>query len=397
MAKVLIIGAGGVGRVATHACSWVPEVFEEICLASRRRESCEVIRKEIDRPVRTAQVDAGRSVELLDLLRRVQPDILINTALPEQNLPIMEACLDAGVDYLDTSAPEPDPRRYELFAYKWQWNFHAKYRRREITAVLSCGFDPGVTNIFCAYASRHLFDEIHTIDILDCNAGSHGHPFATNFNLVTNIQEVIQTGMYYEDGRWVEVEPFSEHVTFPFPVIGSQKVYLIYHEELESLVKFLPGVRRMRFFMGFTDEYLTHLQVLKDLGLTSMEPVDHDGTEVVPLTFLKTLLPDPASLGPRYQGQTCIGCLFEGVKEGKKRRVFLYNVCDHEESYSKARSQAISFTAGVPAMLGALLVLEGSWNEPGVFNVEQLDPIPFLDRVGAYGLPWLKTDFPPSI
>lgn len=397
MGKVLIIGAGGVGRVATHACSWVPEVFEEIHLASRRLESCEAIRNELDCPVHTTQVDAARTEETVALLRRIEPDIVINAALPEQNLPIMDACLEAEVHYLDTSAPEPNERYYELFGYKWQWEYHERYRARGISGILSCGFDPGVTNIFCAYAARHLFDTINTIDILDCNAGTHGYPFATNFNPVTNILEVIQNGMYWEHGRWVEIEPFTSQISFPFPVIGSQTMYLVYHEELESLVKFLPGVGRMRFWMGFGDEHLTHLRILNDLGVTSMQPVQYDGVEIVPLRFLKALLPDPASLAPRYRGKTCIGCLVEGVKDGARRRIFLYNVCDHQESYRRTFSQAVSFTTGVPAMVGALQVIRGNWNRPGVHNVEQLDPLPFLDRVSEYGLPWKQTDFPTSI
>lgn len=397
MARVLIIGAGGVGRVTTHACAWASTVFDEIHLASRRIESCREISTDVDPSIDIHQVDASESENVLNLLERVRPDIVINTALPEHNLPIMDACLKAGSHYLDTSAPEPEEGQYELFAYRWQWDYDARFRDRGLTAVLSCGFDPGVTNIFTSFAARHLFDCIDSVDILDCNAGNHGHAFATNFNPVTNIQEVIQPAYYRKGCDWVEIDPFSERIEYEFPEIGTRPMYLLYHEELESLCRFFPEVKIWRFWMGFSEQYLTHLRVLQNVGMTSMQPVRHRGLEIVPLKLLKELLPNPASLGATYRGRTCIGCLIEGERNGEPRRTFIYNLCDHQEAYRKTGSQAISFTTGIPAMLGALLVMEGPWRRAGVYNVEQFDPLPFLELIGEYGLPWAKTDSPAVI
>ena len=386
MSRVLIIGAGGVGRVVARKCASDTATFSEICLASRTVEKCDRIASECVRPIRTAAVDAFSAQQVAALIGSFRPDLVINVALPYHDLPIMDACLETGVDYLDTANYEPpDEAR---FCYEWQWNYHDRYHDRGIMALLGCGFDPGVTNIFCAHAQKELFDEIHSVDILDCNAGSHGHPFATNFNPEINIREVTQRGKYFENGAWVETKPMERSVVFDFPEVGPRKAYLIYHEELESLAKNIPGVRRLRFWMTFSDEYLTHLRVLENVGLTRIDPVEYEGKKIVPLSFLKSLLPDPASLGEGYTGKTSIGCLVEGTKKGKPRRVFIYNVCDHEEAYRDTGAQAVSYTTGVPATVGARLMVDGTWKGEGVFNVEQFDPAPFLELLPAYGLPW---------
>lgn len=396
MSKVLIIGAGGVGAVTAKKCAGLPEVFSDICVASRTLEKCERISRDIARPIATAQVDADNHDEVAALIDAFKADIVINTALPGQDLPIMEACVTAGAHYVDTSACEPDPSKYELHAYRWQWDFDERFKERGVVGLLSCGFDPGVVNVFCAYAQEKLFDEIHFVDIVDVNAGDHGKPFATNFDPFTNILEVTQQGMYYEDGRWVEFEPLTVSKTFELPEVGPRAAYLIYHEELETLSKFIPSIKRIRFWMGFSKQYLTHLRVLEDIGMTSLKPVDFDGAAVVPLKFLKKLLPDPASLASDYIGKTCIGCIIEGVKNGDTKRVFIYNVCDHQACYREVGSQAISYTTGVPAMIGAMLILKGVWRRPGVYCPEQLDPMPFMEELNRYGLPWHITE-PPGI
>ena len=388
MNRVMIIGAGGVGGVVAHKCAQMPEVFSEIVLASRTIEKCEKIRSQLTRPIDIAQVDADNTPELVALIRRVSPKLVINVALPYQDLTIMDACLETGVDYLDTANYEPpDEAR---FCYKWQWDYHDRFRERGLMALLGCGFDPGVTNIFCAYALKHHFDQIHTIDIMDCNAGKHGHAFATNFNPEINIREVTARGKYYEDGRWVETEPMVIHETFDFPEIGPREMYLMYHEELESLAKNIPGVKRMRFWMTFSEEYLTHLRVLQNVGMTRIDPVSFQGCEIVPLQFLKALLPEPSSLGANYSGKTNIGCMIEGVKDGKPRKYYVYNVCDHAEAYREVKAQAISYTTGVPAVVGAMMMLRGEWKGKGVFNVEELDPDPFMEKLGPHGLPWTE-------
>lgn len=388
MSKVLIIGAGGVGGVVTHKCAQVPEVFSEITLASRTLSKCERIRDQIARPIRVERVDADNVPELVALIRSVKPDVIINVALPYQDLSIMEACLETGVDYLDTANYEPpDEAR---FCYKWQWDYHDRFREKGLMALLGCGFDPGVTNIYCAHALQKHFDAVHAIDIMDCNAGEHGHPFATNFNPEINIREVTARGKYWENGQWLETEPLCVHETFDFPEIGPREMYLMYHEELESLVKHIPGLRRIRFWMTFGQEYLTHLRVLQNVGMTRIDPVSFQGCRIVPLQFLKALLPEPSSLGANYRGKTCIGCMITGTKEGKPRKYFIYNVCDHAEAYREVKAQAISYTTGVPAMLGAQLMLTGKWRGRGVFNVEQFDPSPFMERIGGYGLPWTE-------
>ncbi|MGD9974440.1 MAG: saccharopine dehydrogenase family protein [Desulfatirhabdiaceae bacterium] len=389
MSRVLIIGAGGVGGVVTHKCAQVPEVFTDIMLASRTIEKCQAIQNQIDRPIDIAQVDADNTPELVRLIQRFKPDLVINVALPYQDLTIMDACLETGVDYLDTANYEP--RDEAKFCYKWQWDYHQRFVDRGIMALLGSGFDPGVTNVFCAYAKKHHFDEIHTVDIMDCNAGDHGHPFATNFNPEINIREVTAKGKYYENGQWVETDPLSVHKTFDFPGIGPKEMYLMYHEEMESLVKHIPGIRRMRFWMTFGQEYLTHLRVLQNVGMTRIDPVRFQGVDIIPLQFLKALLPEPSSLGENYQGKTNIGCMIEGLKDGKPVRYYVYNICDHAACYREIKAQAISYTTGVPAMIGAMMILTGAWKKTGVYNVEQFDPDPFMEKLGVYGLPWIET------
>ena len=390
MPKVLIIGAGGVGGVVAHKCAQNPEVFEEIVLASRTKAKCDAIADQVKqiqgREISTARVDADDVAETVELIEQVRPDLLINVALPYQDLPLMDACLQTGVDYLDTANYEPkDAAKFE---YHWQWAYRERFKDAGIMALLGSGFDPGVTNVFCAHAREHLFDTIDTIDILDCNAGDHGHAFATNFNPEINIREITQNGRYWENGEWVEIEPLSQSMTFDFPGVGERKAFLLYHEELESLVQNIPGLQRIRFWMTFGEEYLTHLRVLGNVGLTSIEPIEFHGHKIVPLQFLKALLPDPASLAQNYTGKTSIGCLVAGTKDGKPRKVFIYNVCDHAETYREVRAQAVSYTTGVPAVVGAEMVLGGTWRRPGVWNMEQLDPDPFLARLGPAGLPW---------
>ncbi|TBV82779.1 MAG: saccharopine dehydrogenase family protein [Desulfobulbaceae bacterium] len=390
MAKVLIIGAGGVGSVVAHKCAQVPEVFSEIALASRTLSKCEAIgaavKSRTGQDLEVAQVDADRVTELVALINRVKPALVLNLALPYQDLSIMDACLACGVDYLDTANYEPpDEAR---FSYSWQWPYHERFRQKGLMALLGSGFDPGVTNVFCAYAAKHYFDEIHYIDILDANAGDHGHPFATNFNPEINIREVSAKGRYWENGQWRETEPLAEKWTFDFPIIGPKNAYLMYHEELESLVLNIKGLKRIRFWMTFSDNYLKHLEVLQNTGMTSIEPVIYQGREIIPLQFLKALLPDPASLGPRTRGKTCIGNIIEGIKDGKPRKIYIYNICDHEECYAEVGSQAISYTTGTPAMIGGMLILSGAWKKAGVFNMEQLDPDPFMEKLNIHGLPW---------
>jgi saccharopine dehydrogenase (NAD+, L-lysine-forming) len=386
MSRVLIIGAGGVGSVVTQKCAAAPEVFSDICLASRTLEKCEKIRELTGGRISTARVDADRPEEVAALIRDFSPKLVVNVALPYQDLPIMDACLATGVDYIDTANYEPPDEA--KFCYRWQWDYHDRFRDRGIMALLGCGFDPGVTNIFCAYAAKHHFDEIHAVDIMDCNAGDHGHAFATNFNPEINIREITQRGKYWENGEWKETDPLSVHKTFDFPRIGPREMYLLYHEELESLVKHLPHLRRIRFWMTFGEEYLTHLRVLRNVGMTRIDPVQFEGHSIVPLKFLKALLPDPASLAAGYRGKTNIGCMIEGVKGGKPRRYYVFNVCDHAECYREVKAQAISYTTGVPAAIGAALMVTGAWRGRGVFNVEQFDPDPFMEALPRRGLPW---------
>jgi saccharopine dehydrogenase (NAD+, L-lysine-forming) len=386
MAKILIIGAGGVGSVVAHKCAQVPEVFSDICLASRTKARCDAIAKQLPRKIKTAQVDADNIPETVALIRKFKPDLLLNVALPYQDLNLMDACLEAGVDYLDTANYEPqDTARFE---YHWQWAYQERFKKAGLMALLGSGFDPGVTSVYCTYALKHHLDSVETIDIIDCNAGSHGQPFATNFNPEINIREVSARGRYFENGKWVETEPLSLHRRFNMPEgLGALNVYLMYHEELESLARHIPGLKRARFWMSFSDNYLKHLEVLKNVGMTRIDPVLYKGMEIVPLQFLKSLLPDPASLGPLTKGKTCIGCQLRGKKNGKSHAVYIYNICDHEACYREVKSQAISYTTGVPAMIGAKMMLTGKWRGAGVFNMEQFDPDPFMAALDQHGLP----------
>jgi len=392
--RIMIIGAGGVATVAAHKCAQVPEVFTEILLASRTFSKCEAIRNDIGkrygRDIQTAQVDADNVPELAALIKKFKPDLVLNLALPYQDLHIMDACLETGVHYIDTANYEPlDVAHFE---YSWQWAYQEKFRQRGIMAVLGSGFDPGVTNVFTAYAQKHLFDEIHYLDILDCNAGIHGHVFATNFNPEINIREVTQTVRHWDNGKWIEtpaiIEEGSIHFSFDYPVAGAQESYLLYHEELESLVRNIKGMKRARFWMTFSENYLTHLRVLRNVGMTRIDEVDYEGKKIVPIKFLKALLPEPASLGTKYKGKTVIGNIMSGKKDGKIITRYIYNVCDHEEAFRETGTQAIAYTTGVPAMIGAMMMLTGGWQGAGVYNMEQLDPDRFMEALNKYGLPW---------
>jgi saccharopine dehydrogenase (NAD+, L-lysine-forming) len=387
MNRVLIIGAGGVGGVVAHKCSQVPEVFGRIMLASRTLSKCRAIQKQIKRPLRIAQLDADNPRNTIALIKKFRPDLVMNMALPYQDLAIMDACLATGVDYLDTANYEPPDKA--KYAYRWQWAYRSRFKQKGIMALLGCGFDPGVTGVFCAHARRY-FDEIQTIDIMDCNAGSHGHPFATNFNPEINIREISQRGKYWENGEWKETSPLSVHRSFNFPGIGPREMYLLYHEELESIVKNFKGLQRIRFWMTFGESYLTHLRVLQNVGLTRIDPVVFEGKKIVPLKFLKALLPEPSSLGIHYTGRTNIGCLFGGIKDGKQKKYYVYNISDHALCYKEVKAQAISYATGVPAMIGGLLMLQKTWKKPGVFNTEEFNPDPFMAALTKYGLPWIE-------
>ena len=397
MGKALIIGAGGVASVVIHKCCQNSAVFEEICIASRTKAKCDALKAKLDggrTKIQTAQVDADNTDMLIELIQRFKPDIVINVALPYQDLTIMDACLATGVDYVDTANYEPlDTAKFE---YKWQWAYKERFEKAGITALLGSGFDPGVTGVFCAYAQKHYFDEIHTIDIVDANAGDHGYPFATNFNPEINIREVTAKGSYFENGKFIETEPLSIKKVYDLPEIGPKNIYLLHHEEMESLAINIKGIKKIRFWMTFSDNYLTHLRVLENVGMTSIEPIDFEGQKIVPLQFLKAVLPDPASLGARTKGKTNIGCIMQGVKDGKPKSYYVYNVCVHEECYAEVGSQAISYTTGVPAMIGAMMVMTGKWKKPGVFNIEEFDPDPFMEALNKFGLPW-KEDFSPTL
>lgn len=396
MAKVVIIGAGGVGNVVAHKCAQVPEVFQDILLASRTESKCRAIAQSVlekqGQVIRTVQIDADDVTSTTQLLEIEQPDLLINVALPYQDLHLMDACLAAGVHYLDTANYEPPEEA--KFEYKWQWAYRERFEQSGLTALLGSGFDPGVTNVFCAHAQKHLFDQIDTIDILDANAGDHGYPFATNFNPEINIREITQKGRYWEAGEWKEVEPMSVRQVYDFPVVGPQDAYLLYHEEMESLCQNIPGLKRIRFWMTFSEKYLTHLRVLENVGMTSIKPIEVQGKQIQPIEFLRAVLPDPATLGPRTKGKTCIGCDIRGTKDGKPKRIFIYNSCDHEACFREVSSQAISYTTGVPAMIGAQMLLSGAWQRDGVWNMEQMDPDPFMDALHRYGLPWQVIELP---
>ena len=390
MGKALIIGCGGVASVAIHKCCQNSEVFEEICIASRTVSKCDALKEKLQgttkTKITTAQVDADNVEELVALIRKVQPDVVLNLALPYQDLHIMDACLETGVHYVDTANYEPEDTA--KFEYKWQWAYKERYEKAGITALLGSGFDPGVTSVFSAYALKHYFDEINYIDILDCNAGDHGYPFATNFNPEINIREVSAKGSYWENGHWVETEPMEIKRVYDFPEIGEKDMYLLHHEEIESLALNIPGIKRIRFFMTFGESYLTHLRCLENVGMTSIEPIMYEGKEIIPLQFLKAVLPDPSSLGPRTKGKTNIGCIFTGKKDGVEKTIYIYNTCDHQECYKEVGSQAVAYTTGVPAMIGTMMLMTGTWQGPGVFNIEEFDPDPFMDALNKWGLPW---------
>ncbi|MBR5658009.1 MAG: saccharopine dehydrogenase family protein [Lachnospiraceae bacterium] len=415
MSRVLIIGCGGVASVAISKCCQAPEVFSEICIASRTVSKCEALAAKLapttTTKITTAQVDADDVNQLIALINDYKPDLVMNIALPYQDLTIMDACLACKVNYMDTANYEPEDTNdpewraiYEkrckeegfsaYFDYSWQWAYQEKFKAAGLTALLGSGFDPGVTQAYCAYALKHEFDKIDTIDILDCNGGDHGYPFATNFNPEINLREVSAPGSYWENGKWVEIPAMSIKREYDFDEVGEKDMYLLHHEEIESLAKNIPGVSRIRFFMTFGQSYLTHMKCLENVGMLSTEPIMFEGHEIVPIQFLKALLPDPASLGPRTKGKTNIGCIFTGEKDGKKKTYYIYNVCDHQECYREVGSQAISYTTGVPAMCGAMMMLKGYWNKPGVYTVEEFDPDPFMEALCKYGLPHKESHDP---
>lgn len=390
MGKVLIIGAGGVGTVVTHKVAQNPEVFTDIMLASRTQSKCDTIATDVKNrygvEIKTASVDAEIVGDLVKLFKKFQPEIVINVALPYQDLTIMDACLEAGVNYLDTANYEPKEEAH--FEYSWQWAYKNRFEKAGLTAILGCGFDPGVTSVFTAYAAKHHFDEIQYLDIVDCNAGDHGKPFATNFNPEINIREVTQRGKYWENGQWVETEPHEIHKPLTYPEIGPKESYLIYHEELESLVKNFPTIKRARFWMTFGQEYLTHLRVIQNIGMARIDEVEFNGQKIVPIQFLKAVLPNPGDLGENYKGWTSIGCRIRGIKDGKEKTYYIFNNCSHEAAYKETGTQGVSYTTGVPAMIGAMMFLQGKWKKPGVFNVEEFDPDPFMEQLNKQGLPW---------
>ena len=412
MGRVLVIGAGGVSTVAVKKIAMNADIFTDIMVASRTKSKCDRIAADIKNvKVQTAQVDADNVEELTALIERYKPEAVLNLALPYQDLTIMDACLKTGVDYIDTANYEAEDTEdkewraiYEkrckeegfsaYFDYSWQWNYRKKFEDAGIMALLGTGFDPGVTSVFSAYALKHYFDEIETIDILDCNGGDHGYPFATNFNPEINLREVSAPGSYWENGHWVEVPAMSIKREYDFPEVGMKDMYLLHHEEIESLAKNIPGVKRIRFFMTFGQSYLTHMKCLENVGMLRTDPVKVGDVEVVPIQLLKELLPDPASLGPRTVGKTNIGCIFTGKKDGKEKTIYIYNVCDHQECYREVESQAISYTTGVPAMIGAMMVVTGQWNKPGVYNVEEFDPDPYMEALNKWGLPWVVDENP---
>ena len=398
MSNILIVGAGGVSQVATVKCAMNSDVFTNITLASRTKSKCDAIAKFIkDRlgvQINTAQIDADDTAAVVELIKQTKADLLLNVALPYQDLTLMDACVKAGIPYIDTANYEhPDTAKFE---YKLQWAKDGDFKNAGTMALLGSGFDPGVTNVFCAYAQQNLFDEIHEIDILDCNAGDHGYPFATNFNPEINLREVSANGRYWEAGKWIETKPMQIMFKWDYPKVGVKDSYLLYHEELESLVKNIKGLKRIRFFMTFGQSYLTHMKCLENVGMLRIDEVEHNGMKIVPIQFLKTLLPDPASLGPRTKGKTNIGCVIRGLKDGKERQVYIYNVCDHEVCYAETGAQAVSYTTGVPAMIGSLMVAKGIWSGKGVFNMENFDAKPFMDELNKQGLPWEIIEMKPG-
>ncbi|MER2520206.1 MAG: saccharopine dehydrogenase family protein [Bdellovibrionales bacterium] len=390
MGNVLIIGAGAAGSVVAKKCAKSRDIFTNIHLASRTLSKCEKLRQETGEALSVSQIDADDAGAVATLINKVKPDLVINMALPYQDLPIMDACLATGTPYLDTANYEPKDEA--KFCYKWQWDYRKRYEEKGILAVLGCGFDPGVSGVFCAYAQKRLFDQIDTIDIIDCNAGDHGKGFATNFNPEINIREVTQRGKYWKDGKWIEIDPLSISRMIDYPGVGPKKSYLIYHEELESLAQNIKGLKQIRFWMTFSDNYIKHLDVLQGVGMTRIDPVMYNGMEIIPLQFLKALLPEPSSLAVNYTGKTSIGCVIQGVKDGKPRKIIIYNICDHAECNKEIGVQAVSYTTGVPAVTGAIMMLQKKWSGVGVKNVEEFDPDPFLAELAKQGLPWHVED-----
>ncbi len=390
MSKVLIIGAGGVARVAAFKCAQQPDIFSSIMIASRTKSKCDTIARDIkqkyDVDIETAAIDAEDVPALVTLIKSFQPKLVVHLALPYQDLTIMDACLEAGVHYMDTANYEP--KEEAKFEYKWQWAYQEKFKKAGLLALLGCGFDPGVTSIFTARAAKHHFDEIHYLDIVDCNAGDHGKAFATNFNPEINIREITQKGKYYENGEWIETEPQEIKKVLNYPNIGARDSYLIYHEELESLVKNYPTLKRARFWMTFGQEYLTHLRVIENIGMSRIDPVMYKGVPVIPLEFLKEVLPNPGELGENYSGHTSIGCRIKGIKDGEEKTYYIWNNCSHQKAYEETGTQGVSYTTGVPAMIGAKMILTGEWSGEGVFNVEEFNPDPFLNELAERGLPW---------
>lgn len=418
MSRLLVIGCGGVAQVAIRKCCQNSDIFTELCIASRTKSKCDELKEKLSGKtktvVTTAELDADDVSAVKALIESYKPDVVLNVALPYQDLTIMDACLECGVHYVDTANYEPedtdDPewrKIYEkrckelgfsaYFDYSWQWAYDQRFKDAGLTALLGTGFDPGVTSVFTAYAQKHYFDEIHTIDILDCNGGDHGYPFATNFNPEVNLREVSAPGSYWEDGHWVEIPAMSIKREYNFPEVGEKDMYLLHHEEIEALAKNIPGVKRIRFFMTFGQSYLIHMKCLENVGMLSTSPVDFNGQKIVPIQFLKALLPDPASLGPRTVGKTNIGCIFTGIKDGKEKTIYIYNVCDHQECYKEVESQAISYTTGVPAMIGTALVASGIWNKRGAHTTDEFDPDPYMDMLNRFGLPWVVDENPATV
>jgi saccharopine dehydrogenase (NAD+, L-lysine forming) len=391
---LLIIGAGAAGSVTAKKAAMNRDVFKTIHLASRRLSSCDAVAAACKTKIETHQVDADHTDQVIALINKVKPDLLINMALPYQDLTIMDACIATGVHYMDTANYEP--REEAKFSYKWQWPYDPKFKDKNLLAILGCGFDPGVSNIFCAYAQEHLFDEIHTIDIVDCNDGNHGKTFATNFNPEINLREVTQRGKYWKNGQWIEIDALSISTVVDYPEVGPRKSYLIYHEEEESLVKHIKGLKQIRFWMTFSDNYIKHLDVLQSVGMTRIDPVMYKGNPVIPMEFLKELLPPPSSLAENYTGRTSIGVIFDGIKDGRQKRVFIYNVCDHAQCNAEVQAQAVSYTTGVPPVVGAMMLFQGKWGGTGVVNVEQLPSKPFLDELAKQGLPWHVIELAPG-
>ena len=389
MSNILVIGAGGVSSVTIHKMAMLPNIFTKITLASRTLNKCIDIqiniKKNYNININVVELDADNVNATVEIIKQTNPFLVLNLALPYQDLNIMDACLITNTHYIDTANYEPiDEAKFE---YSWQWNYKEKFEKKGLMALLGSGFDPGVTNVYTAHAKKHLLDNIASLDILDCNDGDHGHPFATNFNPEINIREVTAPSKHWENNKWEIGPALTNKVSFNFPEIGSKNMYLMYHEELESLIKHFPEIKKARFWMTFGDSYLKHIEVLQNIGMTSINPVNHKGINIIPLQFLKTILPDPGSLGKRTNGKTCIGTIITGIKKNKEKTFYTFNICDHEECFNEVGSQAVSYTTGVPAMIGAMLMIQKIWFKPGVWNVEQFDPDPFMDLLNKHGLP----------